>query len=109
MPVLVLPVNSTALSHPAASMTARISSIVVSADGTSRTSIGESGLPDGLEPPTRTLGRCRSIQLSYGGEAPSYPSVSMGAPHQALLALHTGQPLAVVPGTLRVPAVRSAA
>src|SRR6476620_4250968 len=32
--------------------------------------------PDGLEPPTRTLGRCRSIQLSYGGETSSYPRVA---------------------------------
>ncbi len=29
--------------------------------------------PDGLEPPTRTLGRCRSVQLSYGGPATGYP------------------------------------
>jgi hypothetical protein len=29
--------------------------------------------PDGLEPPTRTLGRCRSIQLSYGGLVTGYP------------------------------------
>ncbi len=28
--------------------------------------------PDGLEPPTRTLGRCRSIQLSYGGPETGY-------------------------------------
>ena len=37
MPVLVAPVHSTALSEPTASMTARTSSIVVSADCTSRT------------------------------------------------------------------------
>ena len=36
-PVLVLPLHSTALSDPAASMTARMSSIVVSTDCTSRT------------------------------------------------------------------------
>jgi hypothetical protein len=29
--------------------------------------------PDGLEPPTRTLGRCRSVQLSYGGRVTGYP------------------------------------